>query len=283
VKGKKRRRSIDVRRIAAQLIMALASLILLSPLIWMASTSFKPKAEVLSADPKWIPSPATISNFSELFARSEEFPILRWLFNSFLISCSVTMLVLLVTSMAAFAFARLKFRGRDILFMVVISTMIIPGQVILIPAFLIVQKLGWFNTYFGLIVPGAAGAFGVFLLRQFFRSIPVELEEAAVADGAGLWTIYFKIVLPLAKPALATLAIFTFMGSWNDFVWPLIVTNEISMRTLPVGLMIFQGRYSIEYGLTMAAAMVCSLPVIIAFIIFQKRITEGIALTGIKG
>ncbi len=128
-----------------------------------------------------------------------------------------------------------------------------------------------------------AGAFGVFLLRQFFLSVPVELEEAAVVDGAGPFTIYRSVVLPIGRPALATLAVFTFMGSWNDFVWPLIVTNDITMRTLPVGLTIFQGRYTLDYGLTMAAATVCSIPVIVAFLIFQKHVTEGITLSGIKG
>ena len=150
--------------------------------------------------------------------------------------------------MAAFAFSRLRYRGRDTLFMVAVSTMIIPGQVLLIPAFLIVQKLGWFNSYVGLIVPGLAGAFGVFLLRQFFLTMPEELEEAAYVDGAGLWTIYWRVAVPLARPAMATLAIFTFIGAWNDFVWPLIITNDISMRTLPVGLTIFQGRYTLDYG-----------------------------------
>jgi multiple sugar transport system permease protein len=185
--------------------------------------------------------------------------------------------------MAAFAFARLQFKGRDTLFLVVIATMMIPSQVSLIPVFLIVQKLGLFNTYAGLIVPGLASGFGVFLLRQFFISIPKELEEAAYMDGASLWTIYWRIILPVAQPALATLAIFTFLGSWNDFVWPLIITNDVEMRTLPVGLSIFQGRYTSEYGITMAAAAIGSIPVIIAFLLFQKKITSGIALTGIKG
>ena len=267
----------------AQAVMIVAAAIMLAPIIWMVSTSLKQPEAVLTPQPHWIPNPPTLANFAGLFTKSEEFPVLRWLGNSLLMSCSITALVLAITSTAAYAFARLQFKGREVLFMIVVATMIIPGQVTLIPVFLIVQKLGWFNSYFGLIVPGLAGAFGVFLLRQFFLTIPVELEEAAYVDGAGPFTIYSRVILPVAKPALATLAIFTFMGAWNEFMWPLIVTNDVAMRTLPVGLMIFQGRYSLEYGTVMAAAVLCSLPMVVAFLIFQKRITEGIALTGIKG
>jgi len=277
------RRPFSASAFAAQAGMMIGALVMLAPVVWMFSTSLKPESAVLDANPKWIPNPITLEHFHRLFTQAQDFPVLRWLANSVFVACSVTLLVLIVTSTAAYAFSRLKFPGRDILFMVVIATMMIPGQVNLIPVFLIVQKLGWFNSYFGLIVPCIAGAFGVFLLRQFFLSIPVELEEAAFVDGAGLFTIYWRVILPLAKPALATLAIFTFIGAWNDFVWPMIVTSDISMRTLPVGVMIFQGRYVTEYGATMATAAICSVPTIIAFLIFQKRITEGIAMTGIKG
>lgn len=277
------RGKLQLRHVLANVLLALASATMVGPLVWMFITSLKKQTDVLTPRPEWIPDPLVWTNYVELFSRSEEFPVLRWLWNSVFVSTSVTALVLLVTSMAAFAFARMRFKGREALFMAVISTMIIPGQVLLIPAFLVVQELGWFNTYFGLIVPGLASAFGVFLLRQFFLSIPVELEEAAIVDGASAFTIYRMVILPIGKPALATLAIFTFMGSWNDFVWPLIVTNDISMRTLPVGLTIFQGRYTLDYGLTMAAAVICSIPVIVAFLLFQRQITEGIALTGIKG
>lgn len=280
-------RSGGMRRISAsavlwQIAMLAAAAAMLAPTVWMASTSLKPESEVLSAAPRWLPSPATFENYVTLFSQAEDFPVLRWFANSVFVSSSVTLLVLLVASSAAYAFARLEFRGREPLFLAVVATMIIPSQVTLIPVFLIVQKLGWFNTYFGLIIPGLAGGFGVFLLRQFFLSIPVELEEAAYMDGAGPLTVYWRVILPLGKPALATLAIFTFIGSWNDFAWPLIVTNDISMRTLPIGIMIFQGRYTTEYGLTMAAAAVCTLPIIAAFLVLQRRITEGIALTGLK-
>jgi multiple sugar transport system permease protein len=142
--------------------------------------------------------------------------------------------------------------------------------------------MGLFNSYLGVVLPGLASAFGVFLLRQFFMTIPLELEEAAFLDGAGLWTVYSRIIVPLSAPALATLAIFTFMASWNSFEWPLLITNDVEMRTLPVGLAVFQGRYQLEYGFTMASAVVTTIPMLIAFLIFQRRITEGIALTGLK-
>ncbi|HET6455042.1 MAG TPA: carbohydrate ABC transporter permease [Armatimonadota bacterium] len=277
--GKKR----YIPDLVAQGFMLLGAMMGLAPIAWMVSTSLKHESAVMSAIPHWLPNPATMSNFTELFTQAEDFPVIRWLFNSLFVSTSVTFLVLFVASTAAYAFARLEFKGRDSLFMVVVATMIIPAQITLIPVFLIVQKLGWFNSYFGLIVPGLAGGFGVFLLRQFFLQIPVELEEAAYMDGAGPIAIYWRIILPLVKPALAALAIFTFIGSWNDFAWPLIITNDIAMRTLPIGIMIFQGRYTQEFGLTMAAAAICTIPIIIAFLIFQKRITEGIAMTGIKG
>ena len=263
--------------------MALFAVIMVIPVFWMFSTSFKPEGEVMSATPKWLPENPTLSNYTTLLEKSDEFPIVRWFFNSLGIALVVTFLVLAVTSTAAYAFSRLSFRGRNVLFLVVLATMMIPAQVSLIPVFLIVQKLGLFNTYGGIVLPGLASAFGVFLLRQFFVQLPIELEEAAFLDGAGHWTVFTRVILPLSKPALATLAIFTFIGSWNDFVWPLIITNDISMRTLPVGLTIFQGRYNLEYGLTMAAAAISTIPMIIAFLLFQRRITEGIAMQGLKG
>ncbi len=274
---------MPVRHLLAQGIMTLGAVIMLAPIVWMLSTSLKHESAVLSAVPQWIPSPVTAENFVGLFTQAKDFPVIRWLANSLFISFAHTGLVLLIASSAAYAFARLEFKGREFGFMVVVATMIIPAQITMIPVFLIVQKLGWFNSYFGLIIPGLAGGFGVFLLRQFFMQIPVELEEAAFMDGATPVTIYWRVILPLAKPALAALAIFSFIGSWNDFAWPLIITNDINLRTLPIGIMIFQGRYTQEFGLTMAAAAVCTVPIIIAFLFFQKRITEGIAMTGLKG
>ncbi len=281
--GQRKTKRVPVRHLIAQIVMTLAAVVMLAPTAWMISTSLKKEATVLTGTPHWLPDPVTFENYTRLFTQAQDFPVFRWLANSIFVSSSVTLLVLLVASTAAYAFSRLEFRGRDTMFICVVATMIIPAQITLIPVFLIVQKLGWFNSYWGLIIPGLAGGFGVFLLRQFFQSIPVELEEAAFMDGAGPIGIYWRIILPLAKPALAALAIFTFIGSWNDFAWPLIITNDMNLRTLPIGIMIFQGRYTTEYAITMTAAAVCTIPIITAFLIFQKRITEGIAMTGIKG
>ncbi len=215
--------------------------------------------------------------------RSQEAPVFRWLFNSLFVSTAHTLLVLLVASMAAYPLARMRFPGREGLFYLIVATMVVPGQVTMIPVFLLVQRLGWYDNYAALIIPGLAGPFGVFLLRQFMMTIPRELEEAASIDGCGPWRTWAQVILPLTKPALATLATLTFLAAWNDFMWPLIVTNSISMRTIPIGITIFQGRYTTEYGLMMATALAATLPVVIVFLIGQRFILRGIVLTGLKG
>lgn len=262
--------------------MAMISIAMALPIFWMLSTSFKPESEVLTMKVEWLPSHFTLENYQKLFSRVEEFPVLRWIANSAFVSLSVTLLVLTVCSMAAYALSRLRFPGREGVFSAIIGSMALPGQAVLIPVFLIVQTLGLFNNYGGLILPGLASAFGVFLLRQFMLGIPAELEEAARMDGASDFRIFWRVILPLTKPAMATLGLFTFVGSWNDFAWPLIVTNRLEMRTLPVGLSIFQGRFTSEFGLVMAAAVITTLPMIAAFIIFQKGITSGISITSDK-
>ncbi|MCS7310383.1 MAG: carbohydrate ABC transporter permease [Armatimonadetes bacterium] len=274
---------VSPARMLVYLLMTFAALLFLMPVAWMFVMSILPEHEIFQPVPHWIPQEPTLQNFQELLQRAEEAPVLRWFWNSLFVAGTGTLLYLLLTSMAAYAFSRLEFPGRDILFFVVLSTLIIPGQVTIIPVFLILQKLGWFNTYYALIVPGLAGAFGVFLLRQFFLTIPREIEEAALMDGCGRAGIYWRIILPLSKPALATLAIFSFLAGWNDFLLPLIATNEIEMRTLPVGLTIFLGRYSMQYGLVMATAVLATLPVLVMFLLFQRHIIRGVVLTGLKG
>jgi multiple sugar transport system permease protein len=265
--------------------MLLAAFLSLAPLVWMVATAFKSPDDIirgLSAT-RWLPDPPTTENFVNVLGKVEEFPVWRWTANSLFISLAVTALVLAVDSLAAFAYARLRWRGRDALFAVLVATMLVPGQVLLIPAYLLIRELGWFDTYWALIIPAGAGAFGVFLLRQFFLTIPVELEEAARLDGCGPLRVFWHVILPLSRAPLATLGIFTFMGSWNAFEGPLIFTDSLEMRTLPIGITIFQGRYNIEYGPLMAAATLAALPVTIAFLIFQKYIIKGISLTGLAG
>jgi len=274
---------MKIGRILLYCAMAFAAVLFVAPVMWMLVMSFLPESEIFQPVPHWLPQHPTLSNYTELLKRAEEAPVMRWFANSLFVSLTSTFAYLLLSSMAAYAFARLTFPGRDMLFFLVLATLVIPGQVTIIPVFLILQRLGWFNTFYALIVPGLAGVFGVFLLRQFFLTIPRELEEAAVMDGCSTGGIYRRIILPLGKPALATLGIFSFLGSWNDFMLPLIAVNETDMRTLPVGLMIFLGRYTMQYGLVMAAAAVATVPVLAVFLLFQRHIVSGVVLTGLKG
>ncbi|MBW3624567.1 MAG: carbohydrate ABC transporter permease [Armatimonadetes bacterium] len=265
-------------------MLALAFLFL-APLLWMVATALKTPEDIISGlgALRWVPQPVTFENFRSVLAKTEEFPVWRWTFNSVFVSLAVTALVLAVDSLAAYSYSRLRWRGRDRLFAILVATMLVPGQVLLIPSYLLIRELGLFDTYGALIIPAGAGAFGVFLLRQFFMTIPVELEEAARLDGCGPLGVFRHVILPLSRPALATLGIFTFMGTWNAFEGPLIFTDSLLMRTLPIGITIFQGRYNTEYGPLMAAAALVAIPVIVAFLVFQKYIIKGISLSGLAG
>jgi multiple sugar transport system permease protein len=267
------------------LFLSLATLLFLVPLLWMVSTSLKSPADIISglSSLRWWPSPATLVNYKYILGRVEEFPVWRWTANSFLVSFGVTGLVLVVDTLAAYGYARLHWRGRDTVFGMLVATMLVPGQALLIPTYLIVRSLGWFDTYLALIVPAGASAFGVFLLRQFFIDLPKELEEAAVLDGCSPLGVLWHVILPLAKPALAALGILTFMGAWNAFEAPLLFTDSLEMRTLPIGISILQGRYNTEYGPMMAAATLAALPAAAAFLAFQRQIIKGISLTGVAG
>jgi multiple sugar transport system permease protein len=272
-------------QLSLHLPMMLVAVLFLAPLLWMLSTAFKAPADIISGlgSTQWIPQPATTENFRNVLGKAEEFPVWRWMFNSVFVSLAVTFLVLTVDSLAAFAYSRLRWPGRDKVFALLVATMLVPGQVLLIPTYLLIRSLGLFDTYGALIFPASASAFGVFLLRQFFLTIPQELEEAARIDGCGPLGILRHVILPLSRPALATLGIFTFMGTWNAFEGPLLFTDSTAMRTLPVGVTIFQGRYNIEYGPLLAAATLAAIPVTIAFLLFQRHIIKGISLTGLAG
>ncbi|MCM3620177.1 carbohydrate ABC transporter permease [Sutcliffiella horikoshii] len=264
------------------IFLSIAALFWIIPFLWVISTSLKPESQAISWPIRWIPDTITFKNFTDVFARNDV-PILRWFWNSFFIATVHTGLMLLFNSMSAYAFARLKFKGRDMLFWALMGTMMIPPVMNLVPLYGLVSSLGWTNNYAAMIFPGLASVFGIFLLRQFFIGIPMELEEAARIDGASSFTIYWKIILPLSKPALIVLALFTFMGNWNDYLWPLIVTSSAEMRTLPVGLAIMQGQFNIQFAKLMAATIFSALPVIILFIFAQRFLVKGIALSGIKG
>jgi multiple sugar transport system permease protein len=253
---------------------------MIAPFLWMLSTSLKTMEATFVMPPQWIPKKITFSNYAEV---TQVFPMLKFLANSFIVSIISTLGQLLLCSMAAYAFARMEFKGRNLLFLLYLGTLMIPSQVTLTPLFILMQKLQWANTYKALILPGMFSAFGTFLMRQFFLSIPKSLEEAAFIDGANHFTVFFKVILPLSKTPLATLTIFSFMASWNDFLWPLIITSDVNHMTLPVGLASLQGRWVTNWNLLMAGTLISIVPILIVYIFAQKYFIKGIALTGIKG
>lgn len=249
------------------------------PFLWMILTSFKELSDILRYPPMIFPEELHFENYSNALTAA---PFDRFYFNSLFVASAATVGQLITCSLAAYAFARLKFWGRDILFLIFLGTMMIPNQVTMIPSFMILHWFGWIDTYYALIVPGLASAFGTFLLRQFFLTIPRELEDAAMIDGCSRFGVLWRIILPLSGPALATLAIFTFMYFFNDFLWVLIVTNSDEMRTVQLGLAIFRDRYTTEWDKLMAGSVMATLPVLIAFLLGQKYFIKGIALSGLK-
>ena len=261
------------------IVLYALALLTLGPFIWMALTSLKDMSEIYSYPPTFLPSKFNFDNYIKSF---EAAPFGRYYMNSLFVASTVTVGQLITCSMAAFAFARLRFKGRDMLFYVFLASMMIPYNVTMIPSFLVLYWLGWVDTYYALIVPGLASAFGTFLLRQFFMTIPVELEEAAYMDGATKFQVLRKVIIPLSGPALATLAIFTFMGTFNDFIWALIVTNTEGMQTVQLGLAIFRDRYLTQWDLLMAGSVMATLPILMVFFFAQKYFIKGIALSGLK-
>jgi multiple sugar transport system permease protein len=254
-------------------------LITVAPFLWMVLTSFKDLPEILTYPPVWWPKRFILDNYVNAFSSA---PFGRYYFNSVFIAITVTIGQIVTCSMAAFAFARLQFRGRDVLFYIFLGTMMIPGQVTMIPSFMMLYWLGWIDSYAAMIVPGLASAFGTFLLRQFFMTIPRDLEDAASIDGCGRFGLLWRIILPLSKPALATLAVFTFMGVFNDFLWALIVVSSEEMRTVQLGLAIFRDRYQTDWGQLMAASVTATLPILLVFFVAQKYFIKGITLSGLK-
>jgi multiple sugar transport system permease protein len=266
-------------RITSLLVLAAISLAVLLPFIWMLLTSFKPDADVVQFPPQLWPRNFTIQHYIDIWHR---IPYARLFLNTVIFAGGVTLVSLLFDSLTAYALARLEFPGRNVLFLAVLVTMMLPFQVTLIPLFSLLTSLHWINTYQGLIVPRATNAFGIFFLRQFFLSIPRELEDAARTDGASEFRIYWQVILPLSVPAILTLGLFHFMYNWNDLLWPLIVSTSTSMQTLPAGLALFMGQHVVEYGLLMAGSVLALLPLVLMFLMIQRKFVEGIATTGIK-
>src|SRR5215218_8137794 len=262
-------------------LLILFALFFALPIIWMAITAIKPFNEWLT--PNFLPKNPTLNNFTSIF-NDPTLPVARWFFNSFIIATIFTTLIVVIDALAAYAYARMEFRGRKLLFALLLTTLIMPGIMFVIPNYITVAGLGWIGTYQGIIAPGLASVFGVFFLRQFFLSLPRELEEAAYVDGANTWQTFFRVVLPLSGGAIATLAVITFLTSWNDFLWPLLMTGPVrQMQTMPVGLSTLQGQYTFDYGKLMAGALVLTLPVLLLYVLSQRYIIRSIATTGLKG
>lgn len=265
----------------AYLIATAWALVSLFPLYWMVTTALKPPTTVMSLPPEWIPGRISLDNFDEAFGSS---PVLRWTVNSLVMAGSVTLAQILFASMAGYGFAKKRFPGRELLFWVYVSSMMIPSFALLIPLYTLMARLGLVNTYLGLIAPGLSAPFGVFLMRQFIQTLPSELIDAGKIDGCSELGVFWRIILPLAKPGLAVLGIFVFMGQWSAFLWPLVVTNQTDMRTLMVGFATLANReLRVNYGALMAASTYIALPMLIVFFAFQRYFLRGITIGGIKG
>jgi multiple sugar transport system permease protein len=271
-----------MRRAGFYAVLVLLALVFVTPLVWMTITSLKTYGDAQRIPPGWLPEPLSGYGYQQILNNAQN-PVLRWFLNSMVAATLHALLVLATASLAAYALARLRFRGRSVTFALIVATLFIPPTSLIIPNFLIVETLGWVDTLTVVVVPSAASAFGVFFLRQFFLSLPRELEEAAVLDGANQWQIFTRVVLPLSRPALATLAVLSFLTNWNDFLWPIFVLFSPERLTLPPGLGLLQGAYVTDYPVIMAGAVVASVPVLILFVFAQRHIIQGVSRSGLKG
>lgn len=261
------------------LVLAAVSFFVLLPIFWMVTASFRTNGD-LAANPGTLwPTVFTLENYVNVWTR---IPLARQFGNTVLFAGTVTALSVIIDSMAGYALARFNFRGRTVLFVAIITTLIVPIQVTFIPVYNLLVDLGWLNSFQGLVLPRIADAFGIFFFRQFFLALPKDLEDAARIDGASEFRIFARIMLPLAGPAVLTIAMFNLLANWNDLLWPLLVTTNDDMRTLPAGLALFKGQHSTDYGLLMAGAILALLPMILAFVLVQRRFIAGIATTGLK-
>ena len=267
-------------QVCVYLVLILITVVTLLPLVWMFSASFKLDSEVFSVPIQWIPKTFHFENYVRIW---QKIPFGLFTVNSFKLTIIVTFIQVLTCSFAAYGFSKCKFRGRDTLFLCYIATIAIPWQIYMLPQYSLMQKLHLVDTHLGYILMQSFAAFGVFLLRQFYQSVPNELIEAARIDGLSEYGCYFRIVLPLAKPAIATLTIFTFVNTWNDFMGPMIYFNSEANKTIPLGIRMFIGQYSSEYQLIMAASVVALLPILILYVFCQRFFVQGIATSGLKG
>jgi multiple sugar transport system permease protein len=278
--------SVAVRRWAGHLavglryaVLALTGATMLVPFLWMVGTSLKGQGAILAVPPELFPRAPTLENYRRV---AETVPLVRMFGNSLFVTTLTVAGQLLTCAMAAYAFGRMTWRGRDVLFTLYLATLMVPSQVTITPLFILMRRLGWVDTYQALILPGLTGAFGTFLLRQAMRSLPREYEEAAFLDGGNHWTVFWQVDLPMIRPALATLAVFATMASWNNFLWPLFVTNDQRLMTLPVGLSLLHGRYTSDWGMIMAGAVISVVPIVLVYLIAQRAFVNGVLQSGLK-
>ena len=276
-----RRLGAWLRPVISHTLLVIVGLLFAAPIIFAFATSLKPQDEVFTAPPTLVGSELRWDNYIEAFRFA---PFARYFFNSFLVAIIGTAVVVAASSLSAFAFARLRFRGRELLFVLFLGTLMVPQEVLIVPMYWLMQTLGWVDSYQALILPFAFTAFGTFLLRQFFLTVPAELVDSARIDGAGLFNIFFRIMLPLSRPALAVLAMFTFIAYWGSFLWPLIVIDTIELKgTVPLGLNSFMAQQGTQWHLMMAAAMLAMVPSVLLVVLLQKNLVRGLLTTGFGG
>jgi len=271
---------VPLRRVLAVIFVSVMACMSIIPLYWMVVTAFQQPALSVTFPPKWFPSPPTMRNFNALFARSH---LLQRTLNSAIVSVTITASLVFTSTLAGYAFAKKQFFGRNVLFWTYVGSMMVPGQVTLIPLYLLMNRLGLRDTYAGIILPAVASPFGVFLMKQYIQTLPSVLIDAARIDGCSEFGVFTRIVLPLARPGMAVLAIFTFVDQWNDFLWPFIITSRATMRTLPVGLALLQEEVPLDFNLLMAGATYAAVPMILVFLFFQRYFLRGITVGAVKG
>lgn len=272
---------MKLKNVIVVYVMGLIGILFVMPFIFMTFASFKREAEVLRPD-AILPKSWDLENYQSVLQNSVEAPVGLWFLNSIYIASGTTLLVVILSSLAAFALTRIKLKGSRLLLNIIVGTMMLPAQLFLIPLYVILSRMGLLDTPYAMILPAAAGGFGVFMLSQFMRSLPAAIEEAALIDGCSLPQVFWKVTLPLCGPSIATLAVFTFIASWNDYITPLVFMESVTNYTLPVGIALFQSSYSTQYGLTIATSLLSTLPLLIMFLVFQKQIIESMTSSGLK-
>jgi len=275
----RRRRLKKIGTAALYVLFGIVAIIFTLPFVLMLSSAFKTQAEIIQVPPSFFPQDPSLDSFRTVI---NDAPFFTWFRNSLLVACTVTIIVMFLCSLGGYIFAKFDFPGRDPIFVVLLATMMVPFPVLLIPSYLIVNKFQLINSLWALIIPSMVNAFGIFLMRQFIAGIPNDLIEAARLDGASEFRIFLRVILPMAKPPLAALGIFTFLAAWNDYLWPLIVINDIDKSTLPLALSFFNSAHAQRYDLIMAAASMAVIPIIIVFVIFQKQIVNALVIAGLK-